>query len=33
MTLCKAFESPVEDYVQSIEEISKGRTYPYGNWE
>jgi len=33
MTLCKAFESPVEDYVQSIEEISKGRTYPYGNWD
>ncbi|HHA2011365.1 TPA: DUF2931 family protein [Enterobacter mori] len=33
LTLCKAFETPVEDYVRSIEEISKGRTYPYGNWE
>ncbi|HHA2011364.1 TPA: DUF2931 family protein [Enterobacter mori] len=33
LTLCKAFEPPVEDYVRSIEEISKGRTYPYGNWD
>ena len=33
LTLCKAFNTPVENYVQSIEEISKGRTYPYGNWD
>ncbi|QPJ99896.1 DUF2931 family protein [Enterobacter mori] len=33
LTLCKAFNTPVEDYIQSIEEISKGRTYPYGNWD
>ena len=33
LDLCKAFNTPVEDYIQSIEEISKGRTYPYGNWD
>ncbi|RAY71183.1 hypothetical protein DP185_08150 [Enterobacter hormaechei] len=33
LTLCKDFETPVENYVQSIEEIGKGRTYPYGNWD
>ncbi|MGK3225145.1 DUF2931 family protein [Enterobacter soli] len=33
LTLCKAFNTPVENYVQSIGEISKGKTYPYGNWE
>ena len=33
LTLCKDFETPVENYVQSIEEIGKGRIYPYGNWD
>ncbi|KZR31652.1 DUF2931 family protein [Enterobacter genomosp. S] len=33
LTFCKDFETPVENYVQSIEEIGKGRTYPYGNWD
>ena len=33
LDLCKAFNTPVENYIQSIEEISKGRTYPYGNWD
>ena len=33
LTLCKDFETPVENYIQSIEEIGKGRIYPYGNWD
>ncbi|ANG94187.1 hypothetical protein A8A57_17965 [Lelliottia amnigena] len=35
LTLCKDYATPAEDYkkVISVEEINKGKTYPYGNWD
>ena len=35
LTLCKDYATPTEDYkkVISVEEINKGKTYPYGNWD
>ncbi|EAM7071122.1 DUF2931 family protein [Salmonella enterica] len=35
LNICKDYNTPAESYdgIQSIEDLNKGKTYPYGNWD